>query len=73
VVDQASTYLWRQGWVNVEMLGLECENATPLNIYVDCLYKSHVRLKDEEDSLIWSKNQALVDNILYKYYILFLG
>jgi hypothetical protein len=33
------------------------------NTYVDYLYKSHVRLKYEEDSLVWSKNQALGEYI----------
>ncbi len=45
--------------MNAETLGLEGENAALWIIYVDYLYRSHVRLKYEEDSLIWSKNQAL--------------
>jgi len=48
--------MWQHEWKLAEMLGLFEGEAMEWGIYIVALKVSHVRIKDEEDELLWSKN-----------------
>jgi hypothetical protein len=59
VADQDTTRLWQQGSKNARSLGLEVETTDLWKLNTDSLHRSHIRLKDEDEYLAWSKNKFL--------------
>eukprot|EP01018_Ginkgo_biloba_P031210 Gb_14160 [translate_table: standard] len=51
--------VWRKEWKSTNLIGLVDEAMEESEAFVNCFRSSHVRLKDIEDELIWSKNPAL--------------
>jgi hypothetical protein len=52
------TTFWQQEWKKAIFLGLD-GNEEQREAYVDRLKVTHVRPKEDEDELVWSKNPSL--------------
>jgi hypothetical protein len=53
VVDHTTSSIWGQGWVTSYFLGFREGDLLRWGLYVDKLKSSHIRLIDNEESLVW--------------------
>jgi hypothetical protein len=53
VVDHTTSSIWGQGWVTSYFLGFREGDLLQWGLYVDQIKSSHVRLIDNEESLVW--------------------
>eukprot|EP01018_Ginkgo_biloba_P034237 Gb_24170 [translate_table: standard] len=60
VVDPGLSSVWRQEWMSSGTLGLVDDAAEEWEAFTFCLRSNHVRIKDSDDELIWSKNPAFI-------------
>ena len=42
-----------------DKLGIDVQHVDTWIIYMDKIHRSHVRIREEEDTIVWSKNQTL--------------
>jgi len=56
LADETNSTLWAQGWRNVGTLGMDNDVIPELEKYIKALKKSHIRLREREDILIWEKD-----------------
>jgi hypothetical protein len=56
VANWARSTTWHQQWLSWEEIGLGAEYVEEWKRYTDLLIVNNVRLKEEEDQLIWSLN-----------------
>ena len=54
VVDHTTSSIWGQGWVTSYFLGFREGDLLRWGLYVDKLKSSHIRLIDNEESLVWT-------------------
>ena len=52
------TTIWRQEWKLVAMIDLVGKEVEEWEACISILSLSHLRIKDDEDELIWSKNHV---------------
>eukprot|EP01018_Ginkgo_biloba_P023075 Gb_32325 [translate_table: standard] len=57
-VDTDLSSVWSQEWKSVVALGLRGGDEEKWELYISSLKRSHVRIKDSSDALLWSKNLA---------------
>jgi hypothetical protein len=58
LADQPSTTLWAQGWKSATDLDLNVEESAELKSYLTALKTSQIRLRDQEDELVWDRNDS---------------
>jgi hypothetical protein len=58
LVDPDQTTIWSQGWKSVVDFGLDDVDATELERYITGLKRTQVRLRDQEDELIWDQTTS---------------
>ena len=56
VGDDGRNSIWGQGWMLGVQLHLDAHLCGEWEGYVNNLRKSHIRLSEDEDSLIWEKS-----------------
>ena len=65
VADSNTTTVWHQGCKNKELLGLIEREADHWRVYVEQLKKNNIRIIDEKDTLVLSKNPSIEFAILH--------
>jgi hypothetical protein len=53
IADEQQTSIWSQGWKDAQALNLEDHFTIPWNDYIWALKISHIRIKYQEDELLW--------------------
>lgn len=56
LANPPTTNFWNQGWKNANLLGIVGIQAESLTNYIAALKRSHIRLTDREDELVWQKD-----------------
>jgi hypothetical protein len=57
-VNPKHSSILHRGWKNTNSLGLQVEEVIEWNNYVQKLLQNAIRLRDDEDELMWSKNSS---------------
>ena len=57
LADQSST-IWAQGWKSATTLDLNIEESTKLERYLIALKTSQIRIREQEDELVWDRNDS---------------
>jgi hypothetical protein len=67
-VNWERSIIWHQHWVTWRQIGLGEEYATTWKRYIDILKDSNVRIREDDDQLVWSLNPigTYVPKIGYK-------
>jgi hypothetical protein len=58
LADQPSTTLWAQGWKTATTLNLNTEDSTEFENYRNALFLSQIRIREQEDELVWDRNES---------------
>jgi hypothetical protein len=53
IADEQQTTIWRQGWKDAQALNLEEQLSVHWSAYIRSLQLSHIKIKDQDDELIW--------------------
>jgi hypothetical protein len=53
IADEQQTSIWSQGWKDAQALNLDDHLTVPWNAYIKALKIGHIRIKDQEDELVW--------------------
>ena len=58
LADHPSTTLWAQGWKTASTLNLNTDDSTELENYRNSFFHSQIRIREQEDKLVWDKNES---------------
>ena len=65
VSDSNTTTVWHRGCKNKQILGLTEREADHWRVYVEQLKKNNIRIIDQKDTLVLSKNPSMKFSILH--------
>ena len=60
LADQSSTTLWAQWWKSTTSLELNLEELAELEVYLSTLKFSQIRIREQEDELVWDRNDSCI-------------
>ena len=57
-MDLPSTTLWAEGWKIATTLNLNTKDSTEFENYLNALFLSQIRIREQEDELVWDINDS---------------